>query len=44
MEGENQNTNNANIENNGANNATDNNQNNQPQTFDDVLSNKEYQA
>lgn len=44
MEGENQNTNNANIDNNGANNATDNNQNNQPQTFDDVLSNKEYQA
>lgn len=44
MEGENQNTNNANIDNNGANNATDNNQNNQTQTFDDVLSNKEYQA
>lgn len=41
MEGENQNTNNANIDNNGANNATDNNQ---TQTFDDVLSNKEYQA
>lgn len=41
MEGENQNTN---IDVNGANNATDNNQNNQTQTFDDVLSNKEYQA
>lgn len=44
MEGENQNANNANIDVNGANNATDNNQNNQTQTFDDVLSNKEYQA
>ena len=41
MEGENQNTNNTTIDNNGANNATDNNQ---TQTFDDVLSNKEYQA
>ena len=41
MEGENQDTN---IDNNGANNATDNNQNNQAQTFDDVLANKEYQA
>ena len=42
MEGENQNTNN---DINGANNnATDNNQTNQLQTFDDVLSNKEYQA
>lgn len=44
MEGENQNANNTNIDVNGANNATDNNQNNQTQTFDDVLSNKEYQA
>lgn len=44
MEGENQNANNTNIDENGANNATDNNQNNQTQTFDDVLSNKEYQA
>lgn len=44
MEGENQNANNTNIDTNGANNATDNNQNNQTQTFDDVLSNKEYQA
>ncbi len=44
MEGENQNANNTNIDANGANNATDNNQNNQTQTFDDVLSNKEYQA
>lgn len=41
MEGENQDTN---IDVNGANNATDNNQNNQTQTFDEVLSNKEYQA
>ena len=41
MEDENQNTNNTTIDNNGANNATDNNQ---TQTFDDVLSNKEYQA
>lgn len=42
MEGENQNKN---IDTNGANNnATDNNQTNQTQTFDDVLSNKEYQA
>ena len=41
MEGENQNTNSTTIDNNGANNATDNNQ---TQTFDDVLSNKEYQA
>lgn len=41
MEGENQNANNTNIDVNGANNATDNNQ---TQTFDDVLSNKEYQA
>ncbi len=41
MEGENQDTN---IDVNGANNATDNNQNNQAQTFDDVLANKEYQA
>lgn len=38
MEGENQNANNTNIDVNGANNATDNNQNNQTQTFDDVLS------
>ena len=44
MEGENQNANNTNIDVNGVNNATDNNQNNQTQTFDDVLSNKEYQA
>lgn len=44
MEGENQNTNNANADLNGANNATDNNQNKQTQTFDDVLANKEYQA
>lgn len=44
MEGENQNANNTNTDVNGANNATDNNQNNQTQTFDDVLSNKEYQA
>ena len=43
MEGENQNTNSTNIDVNGANNVTDNNQN-QTQTFDDVLSNKEYQA
>ena len=43
MEGENQNTNSTNIDVNGANNATDNNQK-QTQTFDDVLSNKEYQA
>ena len=41
MENENQDTN---IDVNGANNATDNNQNNQTQTFDEVLSNKEYQA
>lgn len=41
MEGENQNTNNTIIDNNGADNATDNNQ---TQTFDEVLSNKEYQA
>lgn len=41
MDGENQDTN---IDVNGANNATDNNQNNQTQTFDQVLSNKEYQA
>ena len=41
MESENQDTN---IDVNGANNATDNNQNNQTQTFDEVLSNKEYQA
>lgn len=41
MENENQDTN---IDANGANNATDNNQNNQTQTFDEVLSNKEYQA
>ena len=41
MEGENQNANSTNIDINGANNATDNNQ---TQTFDDVLSNKEYQA
>lgn len=41
MDGENQDTN---IDVNGANNATDNNQNNQTQTFDEVLSNKEYQA
>lgn len=41
MEGENQDTN---IDVNGANNATDNNQDNQTQTFDEVLSNKEYQA
>ncbi len=44
MEGENQNANNTNIDVSGANNATNNNQNNQTQTFDDVLSNKEYQA
>lgn len=43
MESENQDANNTNIDVNGANNATDNNQN-QTQTFDDVLSNKEYQA
>ena len=41
MENENQDTN---IDANGDNNATDNNQNNQTQTFDEVLSNKEYQA
>lgn len=41
MENENQDTN---IDANGANNATDNSQNNQTQTFDEVLSNKEYQA
>lgn len=41
MENENQDTN---IDVNGANNATDNSQNNQTQTFDEVLSNKEYQA
>ena len=41
MENENQDTN---IDENGANNATDNSQNNQTQTFDEVLSNKEYQA
>lgn len=41
MEGENQNANSTNIDIDGANNATDNNQ---TQTFDDVLSNKEYQA
>lgn len=41
MENEKQDTN---IDVNGANNATDNSQNNQTQTFDEVLSNKEYQA
>ena len=44
MEGENQNANNTNIDVSGANNVTNNNQNNQTQTFDDVLANKEYQA
>nr|DAV86820.1 MAG TPA: capsid scaffolding protein [Caudoviricetes sp.] len=44
MEGENQNANNTNIDVNGANNATDNNQGNKLQTFDEVLTNKEYQA
>ena len=43
MEGENQNAN-TDVNGAGANNATDNNQNNQAQTFDDILSNKEYQA